>query len=70
MLVTSYRGGSRNVEGGVLVLCRAIGSNFVLGLALRKAVIEARSAENFFHLQYSVVWIGSHTTGFARTANW
>ena len=32
------RGGSRNVEGGVLVLCRAVGSNFVLGLALQKAV--------------------------------
>jgi len=33
-----FRGGSRNVEGGVLILCRAVGSNFVLGLALRKAV--------------------------------
>jgi len=32
------RGGSRNVEGGVLVLCRAVESNFVLVLALQKAV--------------------------------
>jgi len=24
-------------EGGVVILCRAVGSNFVLGLALRKA---------------------------------
>jgi len=32
------RGGSRNVEGGVLILCRAVGSNFVLGLVLQKAV--------------------------------
>jgi len=32
------RGGSRNVEEGVLILCRAAGSNFVLGPALRKAV--------------------------------
>ena len=31
------RGGSRNVEGGVLLLCRAIGSNLVLELALWKA---------------------------------
>ena len=32
-----HRGSSRNVEGGVLILCRAVGSNFVLGLAVRKA---------------------------------
>ena len=36
--ITDFRGGSRNVERGVLILCRAVGSNFVLGLALRKAV--------------------------------
>ena len=35
-----HRGVSRNVEGGggVLILCRAVGSNSVLGLALLKAV--------------------------------
>ena len=33
-----HRDVSRNVEGGVLILCRAVGSNFVLGLALRKTV--------------------------------
>ena len=32
------RGGSRNVEGGVLMVCRPVGSNFVVARALLKVV--------------------------------
>jgi len=32
------RGGSRNVEGGVLVVCRPLWSNFVLAWSLQRAV--------------------------------
>jgi len=47
------------VEGGVPILCRAIGSNFVLRMIWTGKCIEARSAdpsarsaEKIFHLDY------------------
>jgi len=35
---SSNRGGSRNVEGGVLIACRPVGINVVVALSLPKAV--------------------------------
>jgi len=37
-VVPHVRGWSRNVEGGVLIVCRAVRSNFVVALALPMAV--------------------------------
>jgi len=63
------RGRSRNVEGGVLILCRTVRSNLYWDWHCGRQCIEARSAdpstqsaEKIFHLHYSVVWIGSCTT--------
>jgi len=49
------KGGADTVQG-----CR---KQFCIGTyTARSADLSAQSAEKFFHLHYSVVWIGSRTT--------
>jgi len=60
------------LKGGVLILCKVVGSKFVLGLALRKAVPRGanpstQSAEKF--IQSSRLALLPPLC-FARTANW